>query len=332
MIAARGLTKRYGSITAVDHLDFDVPRGAIVGFLGPNGAGKSTALRMITGYLQPTSGSVTVDDLPVDTRRVAVQRRIGYLPESTPLYTEMRVVEYLRWRARIFGVSHRSRRRAIDRVIHRCWLEHVRRRPISQLSKGYRQRVGLAATMLHDPPVLIFDEPGVGLDPSQIRELRTLLRSLAGQHTVLLSSHILAEVELTCDRIIMIASGRIRAQGGIDELKREAAKQITILAEVDRADAESIAKSIDAVHDVETSRLEDDWHRLMITVRPGADDPRTELTHRLGEQNIALRELTRMTPSLEQLFLQYISGPQPERPAAKTAAPVTSAPGKGGPS
>ncbi|MCZ6834594.1 MAG: ABC transporter ATP-binding protein, partial [Planctomycetota bacterium] len=196
MIVAQNLTKRFGRILAVDNLNFEIPQGQVVGFLGPNGAGKSTTIRMITGFLPPTAGRVLIDAHDVALHRRWVRSRIGYLPESAPLYGEMRVREYLKYRSKLFGVPRGKRKSAIDEALDQCGLKDVQRRPISQLSKGYKQRVGLAAALLHDPPVLVLDEPTVGLDPSQIREVRALIRKLAGSHTILVSTHILPEVEL----------------------------------------------------------------------------------------------------------------------------------------
>ncbi|MHC4992571.1 MAG: ABC transporter ATP-binding protein, partial [Planctomycetota bacterium] len=200
MIKAHGLSKKFGNFTAVDSVEFEIPQGAVVGFLGPNGAGKTTTIRMICGYIRPTTGRALIDGIDVARHARRVQQRLGYLPESAPLYTEMRVQEYLAFRGRMLGLRRAERRRSMGLAIDRCRIEEVRRRPIGQLSKGFRQRVGLAAALLHEPPILILDEPTAGLDPAQMREVRALIRDLAGRHTILLSTHNLAEVELSCDR------------------------------------------------------------------------------------------------------------------------------------
>jgi ABC-2 type transport system ATP-binding protein len=215
------LTKYYGDYPAIRDVSFDVTRGQVVGFLGPNGAGKTTTMRILAGYLTATSGSATIDGLDVFWKPLEIRRRIGYLPENCPLYPEMRVTEYLRFRAGIKGLHGRDASRRIDHVLGRCWLTDVRRQLIGTLSKGYRQRVGLADTLLHDPPVLILDEPTVGLDPNQIRETRKLIRELGQQHTILLSTHILSEVEVTCENIIIIDRGRVAAAGPLGELRRQ---------------------------------------------------------------------------------------------------------------
>ena len=323
MITARQLTRRFGSINAVDRLDFTVPQGRVVGFLGPNGAGKTTTIRMITGYLPPTEGEVFVDSLPVARNPQQVRRRIGYLPESTPLYGEMRVLEFLSLRAKLFGIPRSRRKQALDLAIRRCWLTGVARRPIHQLSKGFRQRVGLAAALLHEPPVLILDEPTVGLDPAQVREVRSLIRELAGEHTILLSTHILAEVELTCDRIMIIDRGRIRAEGAIEELKAAASGTARYIMETDSSDAASSLRDLAGITSIQATKLDDNWHRLFITAADGAADLRGPIARALSEKRVIVRELRRQTPSLEQLFVQLMSG---EGPASTGAGEAGNAP------
>jgi ABC-2 type transport system ATP-binding protein len=221
MIHVSHLTKYYGDYVAVRDVSFDVAKGQVVGFLGPNGAGKSTTMRILAGYLTATSGRASIAGLDVFWDPVAVRRKIGYLPENCPLYPEMRVSEYLTYRAGIKGLHGRPARAAIARAVERCWLTDVRRQLVGTLSKGYRQRVGLADTLLHDPPVLILDEPTAGLDPTQIRETRQLIRDLGQQHTVLLSTHILSEVEMTCDQAIIINRGRVVDAGPLEDLRPE---------------------------------------------------------------------------------------------------------------
>jgi len=209
MIDVEHLTKYYGDYAAVRDVSFSVNEGQVVGFLGPNGAGKSTTMRILAGYLTATSGKVNIAGFDVFWNPVEVRRRIGYMPESCPLYPEMRVEEYLRFRAGLKGVYGSARRSRIDYVVRRCWLEDVRRQLIGTLSKGYRQRVGLADALVANPQLLILDEPTAGLDPAQIRETRTLIRELGKEHTVLLSTHILSEVTRTCDHVIIINKGQV---------------------------------------------------------------------------------------------------------------------------
>lgn len=311
MIRTRSLTKWFGSFCAVNAISFEVAPGEVVGFLGPNGAGKSTTLRMIAGYLPATSGSASVAGCEVDARSREVRRSIGYMPESTPLYPEMRVAEYLRFRARLFGLPRRDHLRAIDGVLGRCWLNDVRRQPIGQLSKGYRQRVGLATALLHNPPVLLLDEPTSGLDPSQIREVRGLIRELAGDHTILLSTHILPEVEMTCDKVIIIARGEIRAMGRIDELQEQASQRPTYIVEIKSAQGCPSIRTLPGVEGVEANSLGGGWMRLAVRAAKDAGDLREPIAGALVQASIPMRELHRERPTLEQLFIRLTSEFEP---------------------
>jgi ABC-2 type transport system ATP-binding protein len=219
MIEAQNLSRRYGDFTAVDGISFSVKEGEILGMLGPNGAGKTTTIRMITGFLPPTSGNVTVAGKDLFESPREARRQVGYLPENVALYSEMRVDEYLAYRARLEGLSRLELRQAIPLSLERCLLTDVRKQVIGTLSKGYRQRVGLATAILHNPKVLVLDEPTVGLDPKQIISIRELIRQLGREHTLLLSTHILPEVELLCDRVVIIDRGRIIAEGTPQSLR-----------------------------------------------------------------------------------------------------------------
>src|SRR5438874_5256136 len=238
---------------AVDHISFDVPEGQIVGFLGPNGAGKSTTLKILTCYLPPTSGGATIAGFNIFHQSEQVRQKLGYLPENCPLYTEMKVEEYLDFRGRLRGMERDERRKRIDYVVERCWLPSVRRKTIGHLSKGFRQRVGLADALLHNPPVLILDEPTVGLDPAQIRESRKLIKELGGDHTVMLSTHILPEVEAVCDRAIIIAGGRIVAQGSPEELRasRRSAARVLVECKGPAEQVKSVLSHVSGVRRVE---------------------------------------------------------------------------------
>jgi len=224
MIEARGICKRYGDLVAVDDVSFKVGRGEVVGFLGPNGAGKTTTMRILTGFLPATDGTGLIAGYDIFDEPLAARRAVGYLPETPPLYPEMDVFQYLKYVAKLKDVPRASRNAAVDRAVERCGLGDVARRVIGSLSKGYRQRVGLAQAIVHEPPVLILDEPTVGLDPIQIREIRTLIRDLAsesageGRQTVILSTHILAEVEAICERVMLIAGGRKMLDAPLAEL------------------------------------------------------------------------------------------------------------------
>lgn len=226
VISVRNLTKFYGDYAAIHNISFDVPSGTVVGFLGPNGAGKSTTLRILAGYMTATSGQATIDGLDVFWDAVEVRRRIGYMPENCPLYPEMRVQEYLRFRAGLKGIHGGPARKRVHYVMERCWLTDVHNQLIGTLSKGYRQRVGLADSLLGEPPVLILDEPTAGLDPAQIRETRSLIRELGRQHTILLSTHILSEVEkLKCDQVIIIDRGEVAEAGTMEQLAERSGKK-----------------------------------------------------------------------------------------------------------
>jgi ABC-2 type transport system ATP-binding protein len=306
MIAALDLSKKYGPFLAIDSVDFAIPSGAVVGFLGPNGAGKTTIMRLVTGYLTPTEGRVEVDGLDVTTQRIEVRKRIGYLPEAAPLYVEMRVIEFLTYRAKLYGIERAQRMRKIDLALDRCSLTDVRRRPIHQLSKGYRQRVGLAAALLHEPPVLILDEPTVGLDPAQIREFRALIRELGQRHTILLSTHILPEVELTCNHIIMISRGRIRAQGSLEDVRARAAGVARFVLEVDSEKVEQALRELRGVSEVRSVPMEGRWRRLTVTATDRAADLREPIAGAVGRLNCVMRELRQEAPSLEHLFMSMV--------------------------
>lgn len=218
MIRVKGLTRRFGDFTAVDSLDFDVERGEAIGLLGPNGAGKTTTMRMMTGVLAPTSGTVTIDGIDLAEKPVEVKKRIGYLPEQPPLYNEMTVKDYLRFAGNLHLAPPATLGEQVRETAEKCGLKDAAEKVIGALSKGMKQRVGIAQALLHDPDLLILDEPTIGLDPSQIREIRSLVKSLAGKRTLIFSTHILAEVPLLCDRVIIIDRGRIALDSKLDEL------------------------------------------------------------------------------------------------------------------
>src|SRR6266436_4418249 len=232
MIEVVNLTKRYAGKTAVADISFTVARGEIVGLLGPNGAGKSTTMRILSCYLPASSGTVRVAGLDVFTQSEEVRRRIGYMPENNPLHADMRVREYLKFRARLKGLTRKRSRERVDAVMQQCSLTEVARRIIGQLSKGYRQRVGLADALVHDPELIILDEPTIGLDPNQIRSVRQLIKSLAHAHTVLISTHILPEAEMTCNRMVIMYEGKILAADTPENLQRLMSSNSQVLAEI----------------------------------------------------------------------------------------------------
>jgi ABC-2 type transport system ATP-binding protein len=308
MIDVKHLTKWYGRVLAVDNISFHVDKGMIVGFLGPNGAGKSTTLKVLTSYLPATAGKVSIAGHDVLEDSLAVRRNIGYMPEAVPLYPEMRVGELLMFRAALRDIPSRDRKAAIDRVAERCWLsipDDVMRRRVGELSRGYKQRVGLAEALLHNPPVLVLDEPTIGLDPNQIRAMRELIQELGRDHTIILSSHILAEVEQTCNHIIVIAGGQIVADGTPENLRKKVSGPSQVLAEIRGAEQAALAKAIGAiegVHKVDASGI-GDWTRLAIEC-DGKSDRRAEIYRLVAEKGWQLRELRHTGGSLEDFFVQ----------------------------
>ena len=307
MIEVQHLTKRYGNVKAVDDITFNVEEGEVVGFLGPNGAGKTTTIRILTCYHPADSGTATVMGLDVFTQSMEVRRIIGYLPESAPLYPEMRAREYLEFRARLHGMGRADRDAAVRRVTDHCWLGDFIDRPIGQLSKGMRQRVGLADALIHDPKVLVLDEPTIGLDPTQIRETRQLIRDLGQRHTVLLSSHILHEVEQTCNRTIIIKGGHVVAEGRPDELRERISAESRLIAEV-KGPADEIKKQVSGLQGVSRVdlRTEDGWHHLTID-RANRADVREALFKLAADQGWALREMRREVASLEDYFVKIVA-------------------------
>lgn len=303
------LVKTYGGTTAVNDISFTVAQGEIVGFLGPNGAGKSTTMRILTGYLPATSGSVHLCGLPVATRPDEVKRRIGYLPENNPLPEDMRVSEYLYFRGRLKEVSRRQLGPRIDEVLEICDLKRVRHRIIGQLSKGYRQRVGIAEAILAEPPVIIMDEPTIGLDPHQILIVRDLIAGLRGRMTVIISSHILPEIEVTCDRVLIINQGRVVAQGTPAELRREIFGQSSYVLEVagDPATVDAALATVDpdlrAAPPGETPAAgPEEFRRLRLTTAR-SDELGDAIVAALAAAGCRVRAIGREHPSLEDVFL-----------------------------
>ena len=271
MIEVKNLSKTFPGITALDDISFSVGKGEIVGFLGPNGAGKSTTMRILTCFLSPTRGSVSVAGFDALQRSMEVRRRVGYLPETNPLYPEMRVEEYLHFRSRIKKVPFRNRRARIDEVVERCGLKERRRSIIGHLSKGLKQRVGLADSIVHDPELIILDEPTIGLDPNQIREVRTLIRELGEKRTILLSTHILSEVEKMCGRVIILHAGSIVASGAPEEIVAKLTQTGRVRVEA-KGDAEKIKAALGDLQGVTRVHLatREDTHTFLVE----SEDPR----------------------------------------------------------
>jgi len=331
MIEVEDLTKWYGPNLAVDHVNFQIPAGEIVGFLGPNGAGKSTTLRILTGYMPPSGGRAAIAGHDVLEESEQARANLGYLPESTPLYPEMRVEEYLHYRGQLYGMERAQRRRQIDMVCERCGLEPVRRRTINRLSKGNRQRVGLAQALLHDPPVLVLDEPTAGLDPNQVTEVRRLIGELRGEHTILLSTHILPEVEKMADRVMIIAGGRIAAQGTPEVLRQQVSKGARVQVEVKTTNPTLVSQTLRAVDGVSevVTEAQDGWCRALVTPAQSAD-VREAVGQALLEKELPVREMRHESASLEAYFVQITAqqsqgtpgGQQRQDEAQPTAASV----------
>ncbi|KAB2674990.1 MAG: ATP-binding cassette domain-containing protein [Verrucomicrobia bacterium] len=304
MIEVRDLTKRYPGRTAVDGLSFTVGRGEVVGFLGPNGAGKSTTMRILSCFMPATSGTARVAGYDVFREPDEVRRRIGYMPENNPLHLDMRVREYLKFRARLKGLGWRRSRERVDTVLQQCGLTEVGRRIVGQLSKGYRQRVGLADALVHEPDLIILDEPTIGLDPHQIRAVRSLIKDLAKRHTVLLSTHILSEVEMTCSRVLILHEGRILAADRTEDLERRLSLDGQVVAEIEAPDAALLEAFRDhpEVEHVEIAALDGAYRRLALTPRNGTD-LRPVVFAQATAHGWPLRELTRSRHSLEEIFV-----------------------------
>jgi len=304
VIEARRISKSYGSVKAVDDVSFRVDKGEIVGFLGPNGAGKSTTLRILAGFLGPSSGSVRIDGRDLTDDPVSSRARIGYMPETSPLYPEMRVGEYLTFRAELKLVARRVRRDAVRRALAEARIEDVEDVMIGHLSKGYRQRVGLADALVASPPILILDEPTAGLDPNQIREVRDLVRALGEERAVLVSTHILSEVEATCSRALVIARGKLVAQGSIEEiraLRRGGGVRVMI-----RGDAEAAAEAAGKVAGVLRVEREAQGGATVLAIELAKDaevgEATEEIVRALCAAGAGVREVAPRVASLEQVF------------------------------
>jgi ABC-2 type transport system ATP-binding protein len=306
MIEVENLSKTYSGFRAVQGISFHVKKGEIVGFLGPNGAGKSTTMKVLAGYLPPTDGRISIAGFDVVTDSIEVRKRIGYMPENVPLYTDMRVNEFLRFRAELKKVARRKIKDRVETVKQLCSLKDVENKIIGTLSKGYRQRVGLADAMVHEPELLILDEPTIGLDPNQIRAVRDLIKDLGQHHTILLSTHILSEVELTCARVLVINRGRIEASDTPANLTKLVRGGGSIVLEVKAPGADVVAKikEVAKIEDVEIELPGDgDWTHAKIFAEPGVD-VREAIYSVVRQNNWPLRELSRVKATLEEAFVE----------------------------
>jgi gliding motility-associated transport system ATP-binding protein len=305
MIQVENLTKRYIGHVAVDAISFQVTGGEIVGLLGPNGAGKTTIMRVLACYMPATSGTARVAGYDVFTQSDEVRRRIGYMPENNPLHRDMRVREYLKFRARLKGLSRVRSRERVDIVMQQCGLTDVYRKLIGYLSKGYQQRVGLADALVHEPELIILDEPTIGLDPHQIRAVRQMIKELANKHTVLLSTHILHEVEMTCNRVLILHEGRILAADTTDNLQKMMSDRDQVIAEI-AAPLEDLKALWEQTPEIEYFNLapvDGEFIRCSLTPQPGMD-VRHQVFTAVSQRNWPLRELTRSRHSLEDIFVR----------------------------
>jgi ABC-2 type transport system ATP-binding protein len=304
MIKVENLTKRYAGQTAIKDLNFEVGKGEIMGFLGPNGAGKTTTMRILASYMPPTSGRATVAGFDVFEQSLQARSHLGYMPENVPLYADMRVTEYLDYRAALKAVPHRRIMERVGDVKELCGLKEVEKKLIGTLSKGYRQRVGLADALLHEPDLLILDEPTIGLDPNQIRQVRELIKNLGKQHTILLSTHILPEVEMTCSRVIIIHKGRIEACDTPENLLGQIrqAGGVVVEAKVGNDNGAEELKKISGVRDV-TTETDGEWKIFSLRVESGTD-VRAEVFQLASARRWTVRELSQRRATLEDVFVE----------------------------
>jgi ABC-2 type transport system ATP-binding protein len=304
MIKVENLTKRFAGQTAIQNLNFEVGKGEIMGFLGPNGAGKSTTMRILSSFMPPTSGRASVAGFDIFDQSLQARAHLGYMPENVPLYNDMRVNEYLDYRAALKGVPRRRMTERVGDVTELCGLKEVEKKLIGALSKGYRQRVGLADALVHEPDLLILDEPTSGLDPNQIRQVRDLIKNLGKQHTILLSTHILPEVEMTCSRVIIINKGRIEACDTPENLLGQirTASGVVLEAKVGSDDGAEQLSTINGVRDV-SANTEGDWKIFSLRVESGAD-VREEVFRLARDRGWTVRELSQRKATLEDVFVE----------------------------
>jgi ABC-2 type transport system ATP-binding protein len=296
MIQVENLMRLYGDFTAVDDVSFSIGQGEIVGLLGHNGAGKTTIMKMLTGFLEPTAGTIDIDGLRIGRDTTAIQSRIGYLPENCPVWPEMTVIDYLDYQATLHGMAESQRKAAIARAIRRTALKEKATATIQTLSRGYRQRVGVAQAILHEPDIVILDEPTNGLDPTQIRQMRALIRELAQTATVIVSTHILQEVQAVCERVLILRAGRLVVDSRLDELQRDGA----LLVAVD-GDAKAALESVEGVTEIAELNADDDRRHYRLEAQPGSA-PR--VAQAIMSAGLALHEITAERHDLETVFAQ----------------------------
>jgi ABC-2 type transport system ATP-binding protein len=304
MIEVKNLSKYYGSITAINDISFNISQGDIIGFLGPNGAGKTTTMKILTCFMRPTKGSVKIGGYDIYDAPIEVKKLIGYLPESNPLYYDMKVINYLKYIGKLKELSDKDLNKQIDSVIDKCGLEEVFNRKIGNLSKGYKQRVGLAQAIISDPPILILDEPTSGLDPNQIIEIRELIKDLGKEKTVILSTHILPEVETTCNRIIIINNGRLVADGTKEELSRAKEDVYNFILSVKYSDEEKVKNVLDKIEEIKHIKLMNKVKNILtFEIETGQiKDINEKIFFKCVENNFIIYEFKKVEYSLEDIF------------------------------
>ncbi len=310
MIEVKNVTKKYGNIVAVDNISFSINEGEIIGLLGPNGAGKSTTMNMITGYIEPTSGEIIVGGYNIEKKPKKAKKQIGYMPEGVPLYTDLTVKEFITYMAEIKGVERKERKQKVSKIIEQTGLKDVEKKLIKKLSRGYKQRVSMAGALVGDPKILILDEPTVGLDPMQITEIRSLIKELGKEHTVILSSHILSEVSQICDKVIIINKGKLIAIDTPENLENKVNKNNCIYITIEDPDGkiENIKDKIKGIKKIELLHQNEDKTKEYIVEADGMQDLRKILFTELAKENITIFEMKKADSTLEDAFLKLIEG------------------------
>ena len=310
MIEVKNVTKKYGNIVAVDNISFSINEGEIIGLLGPNGAGKSTTMNMITGYIEPTSGEIIVGGYNIEKKPKNAKKQIGYMPEGVPLYTDLTVKEFITYMAEIKGVERKERKQKVSKIIEQTGLKDVEKKLIKKLSRGYKQRVSMAGALVGDPKILILDEPTVGLDPMQITEIRSLIKELGKEHTVILSSHILSEVSQICDKVIIINKGKLIAIDTPENLENKVNKNNCIYITIEDPDGkiENIKDKIKGIKKIELLHQNEDKTKEYIVEADGMQDLRKILFTELAKENITIFEMKKADSTLEDAFLKLIEG------------------------
>ena len=309
MIQVENITKRYGSFTAVDNINFEIEEGEIIGFLGPNGAGKSTTMNMITGFIEPTSGRIMIDGYDISKKPKKAKKQIGYMPEGVPLYSDLTVKEFVTYMAELKKVARKEKKEKVQQAIKETGLEEVQNKLIRNLSRGYKQRVSMAGALVSNPKVIILDEPTVGLDPKQVTEIRTLIKELGKEHTVILSSHILSEVSQICNRVIIINNGKIIAVDTPENLEKKVVKgnAIHVIVEDPENKMDTIKEKLEKVEEISLIAENEDKTKKYIITAPEEVDLRKQVFETFAKEGITIFEMKKVNATLEDAFMQLIN-------------------------